>query len=139
MHGCSHDLPFQPRIYPPFCDLVRCLRIPDLPLPPRIYPSFSTNVYQMCDPPRIHPSLPEHTALFQQLYATLRESTPPSQNIPRFLTNLYVRPSQNLPIPSRINPPFSTNLYVRHSQNHQLLKRGGYILGGRGIFWECRI
>ena len=81
----------------------------------------------MCDPPRIHPSLPEHTALFQQLYATLRESTPPSQNI----------------------PPFSTNLYVRPSQNHQLLKRGvysgreGYILGVShivvekgGIFWE---
>ena len=77
-----------------------------LTLPPRIYPSFSTNVYKMCNPPIIHPSLPEHTAPFQQLFATLRESTPPSQNVPPFLTNLYVRPSQNLPIPSRINPPF---------------------------------
>ena len=67
------------------------------------------------------------------------ESTHPFQNQPLFLTNLYVRPSQNLPIPSRINPPFQpicmcdppritppppreynpflTNLYVRPSQN----------------------
>ena len=33
---------------------------------------------------------------------TLPESTPPSQNILPFSTNLYVLPSQNLPLPPRI-------------------------------------
>ena len=51
-------------------------------------------------PPRIYPP-------FQQLYATLPESTPPSQNIgPTLLFNNYMRPSQNLPLPPRIYPPF---------------------------------
>ena len=39
----------------------------------------------MCGPPRIYPSLPEYTSLS---------------------ANLYVRPSQNLPLPPRIYPPF---------------------------------
>ena len=39
----------------------------------------------MCDPPRIYPSLPESTPLFNKfICATLPESTPPSQNIPPF-------------------------------------------------------
>ena len=70
----------------------------------------------MCDPPRIYPSLPEYTP---------------------FSINLYVRPSQNLPLPPRIYPPFQQmymcdppriypslseytplfNNYVRPSQN----------------------
>ena len=51
-------------------------------------------------PPRIYPP-------FQQLYATLPESTPPSQNIgPTLLFNNCMRPSQNLPLPPRIYPPF---------------------------------
>ena len=81
---------------------------------PRIYPSlpeytppFSTTIY---NPPRIYPSLPEYTRFsttillydapriypslhlsqnippppFQQLYATLTEITPPSENTPLF-------------------------------------------------------
>ena len=49
---------------------------------------------------------------------------PPSQNIPPFSTNLYVRPSQNLPsAPSQNILPFSTNLYVRLSQNLPLPPR----------------
>ena len=78
---------------------------------PRIYPSlpeytpFSTTI---CGPPRIYPSLPEYTPFststimrpsqnlpllpriyptFQQLYATLPESTPSSQNIPPLFNN----------------------------------------------------
>ena len=54
----------------------------NLPLPPRIYPPF------------------------QQRYATLPESTPPSKNMHPFLTNAHVRPSQNLPLPPRIYLPF---------------------------------
>ena len=50
----------------------------NLPLPLRLYtPLF------MCNPPRIYPSLLEY------------RPTP-------FSTNLYVRPSQNLPLPPRI-------------------------------------
>ena len=49
---------------------------------------------------------------------------PPSQNIPPFSTDLYVRPSQNLPsAPSQNILPFSTNLYVRLSQNLPLPPR----------------
>ena len=38
--------------------------------------------------------------------ATLPESTPPSQNLAPFSTNVYVRPSQNLTLPPGIYPPF---------------------------------
>ena len=89
----------------------------------------------MCDPPRTYPSLPEYTPLFNKcIYVTLPESTSPSQNIPPFSpttcdplriypsqiippfsTNVYVRPSQNIPLPLKINPLF--NNYVRPSQN----------------------
>ena len=73
--------------------------------PPRIYPSlqeytpppFSTAI---CDPPRIYPSFSEY--------------------IP-FSTNVYVRPSQNLPLPPRIYPNFHN--YMRPSQNLPLLPR----------------
>ena len=90
---------------PPFCDMVRCFRIPESTPPSQNIPLL----FNKCICATLQESttsLPEHTAPFQQLYATLRQSTTPSQNIPPFLTNLYVRPSQNLPIPSRINPPF---------------------------------
>ena len=83
--------------------------------PSRIYPSpestplfkqFMCATTTICDPPRINPS-PQNIPLFQQLHATFPESTPPSQNIglPPFLTNVYVRPSRNLPLPPRIYPP----------------------------------
>ena len=52
--------------------------------------------------PRIYPSLPEYTLLFNKcICATLPESTPPSQNVPLLLNN-YMRPSHNLPLPHRI-------------------------------------
>ena len=81
----------------------------------------------MCDPPRIYPSLPEYTSLFNKFTCvTVPESTPPSQNIPLpppFATDVYVQPSQNLPLPPRIHPPFSKNSYVRPSQNLPLRPR----------------
>ena len=83
----------------------------NLLLLPRIYPPFQ-QIY-MCDPPRIYPSLPEYTPLFNKfICATLPESTPPSQNLPPFSTNLYVRPSQNLPLPPRIYPPPLQQMYM---------------------------
>ena len=111
----------------------------NLPLPPRIYSPFQP-IY-MCDSPKIYPSLPEYTPLFNKcIYATLPESTSPSQNIPpfspttcdplkiypsqiipSFSTNVYVRPSQNIPLPLKINPLF--NNYVRLSQNMPLSPR----------------
>ena len=66
----------------------------------------------MSSDPRIYPSLLEYTPLFNKfICATLPQSTPPSENIPPFSTNLYVRPSQNLPLPLRIYPPFQ-HLYA---------------------------
>ena len=79
--------------------------------------------------PRIHPP-------FQQLYATLPESIPPSQNISPFSTtmcdppriypslqghtplfNSYMTPSKKFPPPLPESPsPFVTNLFVRPSQ-----------------------
>ena len=51
----------------------------------------------MCDPARIYPPP------FQQLYATLPESTPSSQNTPPLsFQQQIMRPSQNLPLPPRI-------------------------------------
>ena len=105
----SQNLPFPLRIYPP---LNNCMRpSQNLPLPPRIYP-----------------------LLHKFICATLPESTPPSHNKPPlsttsriypslpeytpFSTNLYVRPSQNLPLPPKIYPPL--NNYIRPSQNLSL-------------------
>ena len=101
---------------------------------PRIYPGVDPELYPGVDyggsqnlplPPRIYPS-------FQQLYATLPEATPPSQNIPLLSTTIcdppriypslpeytplfnnynITRPSQNRPHPPKIHPPpFSTTL-----------------------------
>ena len=59
----------------------------------------------MCDPPKIYPSLPEYTPL-STTNATLPEYTPPSQNIPPFSINLFVRPSQDPPLHLRLYLPF---------------------------------
>ena len=116
----------------------------NLPLPPRIYPPFQS-IY-VCDNNYMRPShpSPQNLPVFQQLYATFPESTPPSQNIglPPFSTHVYVRPSQNLPLPPRIYPPFQQlyatlpestppfqnispfqQMYVRPSQNLPLPPR----------------
>ena len=47
------------------------------------------------------------------IYAMLQECTHPSQNIP--LLNIYMRPFQNLPLPSRIYLPF--HYYLQCSQS----------------------
>ena len=88
----------------------------NLPLPPRLYP------------------------LFKQLYSTLPESTPPSQNIlpfsttiilcdrpriypslpentPRFNNYNIMRPFRNLPLPPRIYLLFNKYNIMRPSQN----------------------
>ena len=72
--------------------------------------------------PRIYPSLLEYRPypLFNNfICATLPESTLPSQNIPPFSTNSYLRTSQNLPLPPRIPPPpsFITDWYLQTSRN----------------------
>ena len=126
----------------------------------RIYPSlpeYTPSLTTICDPPIIHPSLPEYTPLFnnynilrpsqnlplppkiyphfQQLYANLPESTPPSQNIPPLSTticdppriypsipkytllfNNYMRPSKNLPVPLGIYPLSHNYNIMRLSQ-----------------------
>ena len=95
------------------------------PTPPsQNIPTFSTPI---CHPPKDLPLPLRIYPRFQQLYATLSESIPPSQNIPHPfsvticdrpriypslpeytpLFNTYMRPSQNLPLPPRIYPlPF---------------------------------
>ena len=81
--GCSHDLPLHPRIYPTFCDLVRCLRIPKSTPPSQNIPLL----FNKC------------------ICVTLQESTPPSQNISPLFNN-YMQPSENLTLFPRIHPPF---------------------------------
>ena len=81
----------------------------NLPLRPRIYPSFQ----------HLYATLPQSTPPsqnippFQQLCATVSESTPPppSQNIPPFLATICdpprIYPSQNIPpfSPTICDPP----------------------------------
>ena len=93
--------PSLPKYTPLFNNYMRPSQ--NLPLPPRIYPLFH-NHNTMRPSQNLHLS-PRLCPPFQQLYATLSEYTPPSQNILPFSTNLYVRPSQNLSLPPRIYPP----------------------------------
>ena len=102
-----------PRIYspPPFQQHIIMRPSQNIPLPLRIYPPFQ-QMY-MCDPPRIFPSLPEYTPLFNNYMR-------PSRNLPLpeytpFCNNYTImRPSQNPPLPPRIYPPF--NNYMRPSR-----------------------
>ena len=63
------------------------------------------------------PLLPEYTP-FKHIYATLREPNSSSQNISEFTLpliiytplNIYMLPSQNLPLPPRIYPIFQPSL-----------------------------
>ena len=76
----------------------------NLPLPPRIYPPFKELL--LCDPPRIYPPSRNTPPPFKKLHATLPESTPPSQNLPHFSTNLYGRATWNPLLSPRIYPRF---------------------------------
>ena len=106
----SQKRPVHPRIYPPFQQLMRPSQ--NLPLPPRIhlpfqklYATLPFNNYMRHS--RIYPYLPEYT-LIQQLYATLPESTPTSQNTPPFSTTDATLP-ESTPT-SRNTPTFSTTI-----------------------------
>ena len=158
MHGCSHDLPLHPRIHPPFLWFVKVS--PD----PRIYPSLPEytppfqQIYIKCA------TLQEFTPPSQNIPPFFNSYMQPSENLPLppriyppFSTNLYVRPSQNLPIPFRIKPPFQPICMCDTPRIISCWKggggifweggvysgsvayscwKGGYILGGRGRFWE---
>ena len=123
----------------------------NLPLPPR---KCSTII--LCDAPNIYPSLSKYTP-FQQLYATLTESTHPSRNIPLpFFTTRCDIPRIYFSVTEYA--PFSRNTctFICGTIYHSLLilknilggrgrfwdgrievlKRGWYILGGKGRFWE---
>ena len=87
----SQNVPLPPKIYPPFQQLQVLLAqfsryVHKSGLKPD---SFHFQQIYMYDPPRIYPFLREH-APFQQLCATLPESTHPSQNIPPFLTTIIL-------------------------------------------------
>ena len=146
-----------PRIYPFFPEYTPVFN--NLPIPPsQDIPPFSTTT---CDTPRIYPYLPEYTALFnnymynimrrsqnlpvspkiypsfQQLYATLLESTPPSRNIPPpplstticYIPRIYSSVTEYAPF-SR-----TTCICERIFYSLPALKN---ILGGRGRSWEGR-
>ena len=135
--------------------------------PPRIYPSlpeYTPFLTTICVPPRIYPSIPEYNPLlnkfmcatfpessppriyppFQQLYATLTESTPPSQNIPPFATTIiscdspriypslqeYTPLSTTICDPPRFHPSlpeytliFNNHFIMQRSQNLSLPPR----------------
>ena len=91
-----------------------------LRLSPRIYPPFQQLEYYATLPESTPPSQ-IHTP-FQQLYTALPESTPPSQNIPPF-QQLYHHATLPESIPSSQNIPTSLNNYMRHSQKGLLPPR----------------
>ena len=119
----SQNLPLPPRITLfLFSQFICATRLESTP-PSQNIPPFQP-IY-ICDPPCIYPSLPEYTPFFNQfINATLPESTPPSQNIPPFSTNLYVRRARYLPLLLRYLPSTTKfNVYVRLSQNRPLPPR----------------
>ena len=147
-----------PQNIPPFQQLYATL--PESTHPSQNIPPFSTTTI-VCDPPRIYPSLPEYTPLFNnymrpsqnlplspRIYFPFQQrqyyATPlPPQNLPTtiilsnppriysslpeytpFSTNLYVRPSQNLPLPPRIYP-HPLHIVVERGRGIYSEKEGG--------------
>ena len=157
----SQNLPLPPRIYPTFQQLYATL--PESTPPSQNIPPFSTTV---CDPPRIYPSLPAYTPIFNNYFIMRRSqnlSLPP-RIYPPF--NNCMRHSQKLSFPQRIHPTFLTTIFLvsflqlymisqestPQSLNVPPFLESTYnceriyhslpvmknILGERGRFWECR-
>ena len=103
---------------PLYYDYVKCIRLPESTPPSQNNPPLFNNYMRPSQniplSPRIYPPP------FQQLYATLSESTLPSQNL--FNNYNIMRPSQNLPLSPKIPPPLFNNS-MRRSQNLPLLPR----------------
>ena len=134
----SQNLPLPPRIYPTFQQLYAIH--PESTPPSQNIPHFSTTMI-LCDPPRIYPSLPEYTPLFNNYmrhsqnfpslpeytlpfnnYATLPESTSTSQNIPHFSTTIILcDPPRIYPFLPEYTP--LCNNYMRPSHNLPLPPR----------------
>ena len=72
----------------------------------------------MCDPPRIYAPPSQNIPPFQQLYATLAETTHPPRIYPYFLEG-------------RVDSGGGGRTY-------KLFVKGGYILGEGDRFWEGR-
>ena len=75
----TQNLQLPPKIYPPPFSTTICNT-------PRSYPSlreYTPSLFKttICNTPRFYHPLPEYNPPFQQLYATLPEFTPLSQNI----------------------------------------------------------
>ena len=109
-YGGSQSLPLPPRIYPPLlwlCEVSSAPRIcPSLPEYTPLFNNFLWPSQNLPLPPRIYPP-------FQQLFVTLSESTPPSQNIhPPFLVTICDPPKiypslpEYTPICNTYMPPF---------------------------------
>ena len=158
----SQNPPLLPRIISPLHFKHLYATLLESTSPSQLIPPPPLNI--LCDPPRIYPPLniymwpsqnlslsPRIYPPFPQLCATLPESTPPSQRIPLFRHLYGTRPESTSPPPLstticdalRIYPSlleYTTlfNNYVLPFQNLPLVERREYILGGSGIFWECR-
>ena len=82
------------------------------PYPPKIPPvehiPFSTTII-LCDPPRIYPSLPESTPLFQSIDVCdnnyMRPSHPSFPEYIPFSTNVCATIAESTPLPE-YTPPF---------------------------------
>ena len=118
VYGGSQNPPLPPRIYPLYCDYLKCLRLPESTPPSQNIPHFSTT---MCDPLRIRPFLPEYTPLFNYCMRHSQNLPLPPRIYPPFNNNR--RPSQNLPLPPRIHPLFNNYNIRRPTHNLPLLPR----------------
>ena len=112
--------PLQEYRLTPLFNKFTCATFPETTHFSQNIPLFSTTI---CDPPRIYPPTQNIPPFSTNLYVrSSLNPSPPSQNTLPFSTNnLHVRPSQNLSLPPRIYPPFNT--YMRPSQNLPLPPR----------------
>ena len=93
------NLPFPPRTYPPFEHVRPSHNLPFLSEYTPLFKNYMRPFQNLPLPPRIYPSL-------QQPYATLSESTPPSQNIPLSSTTIILCETPIIsPPPSEYTPP----------------------------------
>ena len=101
---------------------MKCLLLPKSTPPcQNIPPPFQQ--LNASNPPRIYPSLPEYTPLFNEyMRPSQNPPLPPRLRIYLPFFNKYMGHSQNLPLPPRIYPPLYNN-YLPHSQNQPLPTR----------------
>ena len=154
------NLPLPPKIYPPFQELYATLPESTPPaqniplfhnynimrlsqqryatLPKSTPPSYNIPSFQqmhMCDPPRIYPSLPKYTPLFNNYMRRSQNLLLPPRIYPFFTTIIICDPLRIYPcLPESTPPLFKNYKILRPSQNLPLTPRIFFSSGSSGTF-----